>query len=87
MMMMTKMMMTVTRLGGGGGMRQRLFKRGGYQSKNRGNYDYDRELSSIDTVPAYILSKFYVFGQGKCQSSIFFLRNKYTTFYGRQHVL
>ncbi len=21
----------------------------------RGNYDYDRELSSIDTVPAYIL--------------------------------
>jgi hypothetical protein len=32
------------------------------------NYDYDRELSSIDTVPTYILSKFYVFGtQGKCQ--------------------
>ncbi len=59
-----------------------------YQSKTiRGNYDYDRELSSIDTVPAYILSKFYVFGQGKCQLSVFFLRNKYTRFYGRQHAL
>ena len=44
----------------------------GYQSKTiRGNYDYDRELSSIDTVPAYILSKFYVFGQGKFQLSGF----------------
>ncbi len=42
---------------------------GEYQSKTiRGNYDYDRELSSIDTVPMYILSKFYVFGtQRKCQ--------------------
>ena len=38
-------------------------RQGGYQSKTiRGNYDYDRELSSIDTVPAYILSKLYVFG-------------------------
>jgi hypothetical protein len=44
-----------------------------YRSKTiRGNYDYDRELSSIDTVPAYIISKFYVFGQGKCQLSVFF---------------
>jgi hypothetical protein len=44
-----------------------------YQSKTiRGNYDYDRELFSIDTVPAYILSKLYVFGQGKCQLSGFF---------------
>ncbi len=44
-----------------------------YQSKTiRGNYDYDRELSSIVTVPVYILSKFYVFGQGKCQLSVLF---------------
>jgi hypothetical protein len=41
-----------------------------------GNYDYDRELSSIDTVPTYILSKFYMFGQGKCQLSVFFSMQK-----------
>ncbi len=36
---------------------------------------------------SFALSKFYMFCQGKCQLSVFFLRDKHTTFYGRLHVL
>ncbi len=42
---------------------------------------------SRHTVPTSILSKFYVFCQGICQLTVFFLRDKHTTFYGRLRVL
>ncbi len=42
---------------------------------------------SRHTVPTYILSKLYVFCQGKCQLTVFFIHDKHTTFYGRLRVL